>query len=455
MNELLDDVSSNDRVITRLRSALDEVTADPHGLVAVESPRERVSAGRWIAAAAAIVLVAGAVTAIAINRRNAPEVASVPTEVATTIPKTEPTLIRKETPWFRLTADDLVPGERVHEQESLSKLLVMAWSRPEPLAYFSLTAYNKSQLPTFVPGATLRQGVEDGMLDFRSYGLTDDEREALADQVVPGSGLPYLLPVDGWQFTAMGYSSSEDRLEQVYTPLNQDPLSSYLPTVRMSVGEYAGQLSFLSWPDPKSITVAGHEGWKVTGGGGWVVVFWDAGDGNWATLTIDPQLADRADELVAGVVQVTEDSANSPTVETILAPGVDVVPTALAVGNQLTGNLVPVASQGPTLFVFVSSDCDPCTNAIRTLLAAGAADPTHVPQIAVVIEGPLSTEGNWLTETGWTGRVVLDTDGSSSALFGTDAVPGYVFITINSDGTILDLDVGLFTGETLAGLGIG
>ena len=336
----------------------------------------------------------------------------------------------------------------------------MAWSRAEPLAYLTLTAFATTQVPkshpsSFLAGATVRETPDGGVLAFLSYGLTDDEREALADHVVPGSGLPYLLPVNGWEMSAFGYSSSDNRLEQVYTPLNQDPLSNYLPTVRMSVGEYGGELSFLSWTDPQPITVAGYDGWKVTDNDGTVTAFWDAGDGNWATLRIDAKLADRADALIASVIQVTDEATNEPTAETVLPPASSESPLP-AVGSQLTGNLFPVASKGPTLFVFVDPGCVPCTNAIRTLLVAEAASPTQVPQIALVVDRPSDDPGttDWLAEIAWEGTVVDDSDGSSSALFGVDAVPYYVFVTISSDGTILDLIQGLFTSETLAELGI-
>lgn len=466
MNELLDEVSSNDPVIARLRSALDEVSAESHGLVPVSELRPRVSAGRWMAAAASVVLVAGAVTAIAINRGNAPEVSSTPTQVATTTPTTsEPELIRSVAPWFQLIAADLVPGERTLEQCCRDILfggaLVMAWSRADPAAYLMVTEFPEPG-PSFVVGATLRQGTS-GMLSFVSYGLTDDERGTLSGQLVAGSGLPYVLPVDGWELEAIGYSGGENRLVQMYTPLNQDPVSSYLPTVTMSVGEYRGELSWLAgWPDPQPVTVAGYDGWKVTEGDGTVSVFWDAGDTTWATLRIDPTLADRADALIAGVIQVTEEVANQPTVETVLVPDTTLTDdtgqelTALAVGDQLTGNLLSMASTGPTLFVFVDPDCVPCTNAVRTLLATERANPTRVPQIALVVDRPSTdfSAGDWLAETTWAGAVVYDSDGSGAALFGVDAVPYFVFIAITRDGTILDLSAGLFTSETLAELGI-
>jgi len=317
MNELQDEDAS---VIARLRSALDEVTTESDGLVAADAPRPKVSAGRWMAVAAAVVLIAGAVTAIAINRNHAPEVSTVPTDVATTT-VTEPVLIRSESPWFRFVATDLVPGEQTREQFGQEgPKLAMAWFRSEDSAYLAMTAWPESSAVDFADDATLRV-LNNAPLLFSSYGLTAGEREALADQVVLGSGLPYLLPVEGWAMTALGNTVGDSRLVQMYTPLDNDPSSSYLPTITMSVGEYRGELGLLAnWPDPQPTTVAGYQGWKVIEGDGTVSAFWDLGDGNWATLRIDAQLADRADALIAGVIQVAEEAANQPTVDTVLAP---------------------------------------------------------------------------------------------------------------------------------------
>jgi len=484
MNELLDDVPSNDPVIARLRSALDEVSADSHGLVAADAPRPSVSAGRWMAAAAAVVLIVGAVTAIAINRRNAPEVASTPTEAATTSPTTsEPELIRSVTPWFSLVAADLGPGERTLEQccspTPPGQELVMAWSRADPAAYLMVTEYPEPG-PSFAVGATLRQGTS-GMLSFVSYGLTDDERGTLSGQLVPGSGLPYVLPVDGWEMTAIGSSEGENRSVQMYTPLDQDPLSNYLPTVTMSVGEYRGELSWLAgWPDPQPVTVAGYDGWKVTEGDGTVSVFWNAGDGNWATLRIDPTLADRTDELIAGVIKLSEEAANQPTVETVLAPAITVaggsgevtivgdplplfeqlandtaigLPAPRVWGHDFDGNEVTInPAEGAHLVVFVAHWCPHC-NAELPLLVQAAADgtlPSWLP-ITLVSTAESTTAPNhppqpWLAEQGWTGRVIEDGsqgDGAAGTIAQVYGASGWpYFVLIGSDGTVVARSVG-------------
>ena len=479
-------------VIARLRSALDEVTAESDGLVAIEVPRPRVSAGRWMAVAAAVVLIAGAVTAIAIKRGHAPEVSTAPTELPTTSPDTtlvatEPVLIRTETPWFRLIAADLVPGERTHEQCCRASLpgrqLVMAWSAPNVPAYLMVTEFPDPG-PSIVVGATHRKGT-DGTLLFQSYGLTDQERETLADQVVPGSGLPYILTADGWRVEAVGQTAGDSRLVQMYTPLNNDPLSSYLPTITMSVGEYRGELASLAaWPDPQPITVAGYEGWKVTEGDGIVSAFWYVDNGNWATLRIDAMLADRADALIAGVVEVTEVEAKQPTIETVLAPTEPVSELAVAgdvlppfdsaaatdpavgmpaptiIGFDYGGNEVRIdPAEGPHLVLFQAHWCPHCAANLPKVVGwmADGTIPSWL-QVTLVSTAESPTSPNypadkWLEEYGWNGRVIRDSnDGAGTAEAGAGAVataygtPGSPFVVVvGVDGQVLARATGELT----------
>ncbi len=477
MNELLDEDAS---VIARLRSALDEVTAESDGLVAVEARMPKVSAARWMAVAAAVVLIAAAVTAIAINRRHAPEVATVPTDVATTT-VTEPVLIRSKSPWFRLVAADLVPGERTHEQLGQEgPKLAMAWFRSEDSAYLTMTAWPESSAVDFADDAT-RRVLNDTPLLFSSYGLTDGEREALADQVEMGSGLPYLLPVEGWEMTALGNTAGDSRLVQKYTPLNNDPLSSYLPTITMSVGEYRGELGLLAnWPDPQPTTIAGYEGWKVTEGDGTVSAFWDVGDGNWATLRIDAQLADRADALIVGVIQVTEEAANEPTVDTVLAPtepdseltiAGDALPTfdsaaatdpavgmpaPMAIGFDYEGNEVRIdPAEGPHLVMFQAHWCPHCAANLPKVMAwmADGTIPAWLPVTNVsTAESPSGANypaDKWLQELGWTGRVLQDSnegDGAPGRVATAYGTPGYpTFVVIGVDGQVLARATGELT----------
>ena len=466
MNELQDE-----DVIVRLRVALDEVTAESDGLVALEALRPKVSAGRWMAVAAATVLIVGALTAIAINRGGAREVSTVPTDVATTT-VTEPVLIRSESPWFRLVAADLVPGDRTHEQFGQEgPKLAMAWFRSKDSAYLAMTAWPESSAVDFAEDAT-RRVLNNAPLLFGSYGLTDGEREALADRVVLGSGLPYLLPVEGWEMTALGNTAGDSRLVQMYTPLDNDPSSSYLPTITMSVGEYRGELGLLAnWPDPQPTTVAGYQGWKVIEGDGTVSAFWDLGDGNWATLRIDAQLADRADALIAGVIQVAEEAVSQPTVDTVLAPteptsDVSIAGDALppfngsasndpavgmpapsVTGFDYQGNEIRIdRAKGPLLVMFQAHWCPHCTANLLNVMdwKSDGTIPSWLPVVLVsTAESPTRANypaSQWLEESGWAPVLRDSTEGDGVAgqiatAYGAQEWP--FFVVIGVDGRVL------------------
>lgn len=454
MNDVLDDVSSNNDVIARLRSALDELTASAgDDGVPLRTPATMAPA-RWMAVAAAAVLVVGGVAAVAVNSGNQGEpVATPPTTAAPiTLPATtEPTLIRVETPFFTIVSPDLVPGERTFEQCCRADpQLVMAWF--SGASYLTLTEFPVGPVVDVFPGSdsTVRE-METATVLFRSVGLSAAERDALATQVVAGSGLPYVLPVAGWGLAAMGATEGEGRLLQQYTPAVTDPVSSYLPTVTLSVGEYRGELDWLArWPDPQPVVVAGYEGWKVTEADGTVRVFWSAGEGNWATLHIDSTLADRADGLIAAISEI---DPTELVVDTVPAP---IESDGLSVGDALPGELQSVASGGPTLFVFVSPSCVPCDDAIQDLVATQAPEGSQVPQLALVLLEPSDDAGvdDWLADVGWTGIVIRDLNGVIGARFGIDTVPSYLFVTVDSKGVILDVIAGLFTSGTLDELGI-
>lgn len=454
MNDLLDDVSSNDDVIARLRSALDELTtsAGDDG-VPLRTPATMAPA-RWMAIAAAAVLVVGGVAAVAANSGNQGEpVATPPTSAAPiTLPATtEPTLIRVETPFFTIGSPDLVPGERTFEQCCRADpQLVMAWFF-SPAGFLTLTEFPVGPVVDVFPGSdsTVRE-METATLLFHSVGLSAEERDALATQLVAGSGLPYVLPVAGWGLAAMGATEGEGRLLQQYTPAVTDPVSSYLPTVTLSVGEYRGELDWLAfWPDPQQVVVAGYDGWKVTEADGTVRVFWSVGEGNWAALRIDSTLADRADGFIAAISEI---DPTELVVDTVPAP---IESDGLSVGDVLPGELQSVASGGPTFFVFVSPSCVPCDDAVQDLVATQAPEGSQVPQLALVLVEPSDAGGDdWLAATGWTGIVIRDLSGVIGARFGINAVPSYLFVTVDSEGVILDVISGLFTSGTLDELGI-
>ena len=148
-----------------------------------------------------------------------------------------------------------------------------------------------------------------------SYGLTPQEQADLAAQIQPGSGLPWVLPVEGWAFLGMGVQTDGATRFTRY--------SNGTEAVDIAVGPLLDQFFTLATADTvEPVTVAGRAGWKATNADR-VYVMWPAADsGRWATMTIVPALADRVDGLIAAVAEINDISENGPppVVETIPAP---------------------------------------------------------------------------------------------------------------------------------------
>lgn len=498
MNELADDVSSNDAVIARLRSALDEVTAETHGLVAVETPRPRVSAGRLMAAAAAVVLIVGAVSAIAINRGSAPDVASTPTEVATTmsgsLTPTEPTLIRVVTPRYTLIAEDLVPGPDTSVPNLLANETSMVWALDgNPInGLFVLRSGPGS--PNMAPADTSLAAYEmigDQAVTASSYAIDAQQQAALLAQVQPGSGLPWVLPVDGWTYLGVGTGNDGPTFEQSY--------SSEVGTVVLNVGPLANQfLTLATIGGIEQAKVAGRDGWKASSADG-AYVLWPAGEsGQWASLKIPASLVDRLDGLITAVVELT---AHEPTAETVLAPSVDTAvpastPTAsdpessaasavlisgdplppfdgtastdIAVGMpapavngfDYAGNEILVnPADGPHLVMFDAHWCPHCAANLPNVIdwMADGTIPSWLP-VTLVSTAESSTSANypadmWLQENGWTGRVLHDpndddgTAGAAARAYGATGWP--YFVVIGVDGNVLARASGELTKQEM------
>lgn len=308
MNELADD-----DVIARLRSALNEVTKDSHGLVSADAPRLAGSSpARWLAMAAAVVLVIGGVTAVVINRN---QHGSTPTADSTPITPTEPTLIRTVVPWYVLASQDLAPGGIFGIENQLpADELTIAWALGGNPADGLLVLRSGPSSPALGPAdtslATYRM-IGDQALAVASYGLTPQEQADLAAQIQSGSGLPWVLPVEGWAFLGMGVHTDGATRFTRY--------SNGTEAVDISVGPLIDQFFTLATADTlQPVTVAGRAGWKATNADR-VYVMWPAADsGRWATMTIVPALADRVDGLIAAVAEVLQDG--EPTADTVPAP---------------------------------------------------------------------------------------------------------------------------------------
>ena len=445
MNELHHARLDDDQVIARLRAALDEVTAESNtdDLVPSEPQDHTMSAGRWMAIAAAMVLVVGAVAVFAINRRNAPYVASTPTETAapSTTAASAPTGI-----WYTLASPDLVPGKIVTLPNLLpADEVSIVWSFGGNPADGLLVLRSGPGSPDLGPAdtsvATYRM-IDEQAIAVASYGLTPQEQADLTEQIRPGSGLPWLLPVEGWAFMGMGVQLDGLTYEQTYSADNG--------AVGIDVGPLFNQFFTLATVgNLHPVTIAGRDGWMASNADG-VYALWPAGDsGAWASMTISAQLANRADGLIAAVAEV---GANTPTVETVPVPDtVDTPAGSVAVGEPapsisgetLTGYTMSSRTGASVLLVFVQPACTPCAAAVSSLASATTASSWPVGiSVELVIQPPASkTEAAaWLSDNNWTGDVILDREGVTSQAFAAKGAPSYVLI--GSRGYILAIHDG-------------
>lgn len=294
---------NDEQVVQRLRSALDEVAN-----TAVPVPGERTVRGglpamRWVAIAASGVLVVGAAVAVAVNWRHSNTTNSGSSDapgLTTTIappPTFPPTTAPNDLamPYFLATAD-LAPGERSFGKPCCDQM-VLAWARNgDPAQGFLVAAQDMSdspQPPNTTPTATI-VAIGDATLVVDSFGLTVEERDALAAQIVPGSGLPWVLPVDEWQFLAMSGPGTVEWTGQSF--------GAGEVMIKAGVGADVF-FTLAAAPTVRTVTVAGLPGWAFDYTDGYTVVLWQHPEsGRWVTMEIGIDLADRVDALIAAVV---------------------------------------------------------------------------------------------------------------------------------------------------------
>ncbi len=488
MNELLHDDSADDAVIARLRAALDEVTDGVSEGAVPAAHRTGLSAGRWFAIAAAAILVVGAATAVAVNRRNAPETASTPTDAATTLPAstttaTDPTPIRTVTPWYTLASQDLVPGEIETLPNQLTGETSSAWALGGDPASGLFMLRSGPASPDMAPADTSLadyQMIGDQAVAVSSYGIDAQQQADLLAQVQPGPGSPWLpwrLPVDGWVLLGMGTGDDDPTLAQAY--------SSDSGEVTITVGPLANQfLTLATTGGIEPVTVAGETGWKATNADG-AYVLWPAGDYiQWASLAIPAAFADRVDGLIAAVVEV---DPTQPTVETVPAPetvgsGVqDIVsiggvslplyepdaadpavgatpPTLDLVGGDGQPSSLLAGETGPALVVFVAEWCPHCESVVPLLQSAMAHGtiPGDEEVVLVVTASERDQALSWLAGQQWAGRVLIDTQegeraaGQAANAFGATGWPFWV--AVGADGTVTNRAAGTLDDTALQAL---
>ena len=466
------DPHMSDPIVARLRAALDEVATAPVPAHASapsdERPVAAMSGRRWLAVAASVVLVGAAVTAIAVNLSHRQSVSPAAGGTDSTVPgsgssaSTEPTM-----PYF-LAAADLAPGEvKTIVGRPPANAVVMAWMRGGTPSdgLLTLKATPTESTPAISSNQDLTQRFEDGwMLEFRSNGLTAAQRETLVQQVIPGSGVPWLLPVDGWAMVAMFSDADGPMLQQDFGD----------PAVTMYSGPLVSTFldNFIGAEEIIDVTVAGNYGWYVVVDGTTIVMWRDPETGQWSALSIPPDFADRVDGLIAAIVPTSPDGTE-PSASTVPAPTSWTADVALetaaasyalptydagaafdsAVGQPMpTIRLVDgttLTVDTPSLFVFVADWCPHCNTELPGIAAAVADGTLDGVRVVVVATGSDSTRAQWeawLAEKGWTGDVVFDTfsgERTPGVMAGYFGIPGYPYlVAVNADGTVAGRRVG-------------
>jgi hypothetical protein len=130
---------------------------------------------------------------------------------------------------------------------------------------------------------------------FRSSGLSADRLVDLALQASPGVGAPLAIPDPSLEVVDVAAEGGGVVRQQEYS-LDGGFVSL---TVRNDGGAF--DLLVLG-PAIEPVTVAGAPGYSATLTNGQVEVVWDAGGGWWATASISPAIAARADEIIGSIV---------------------------------------------------------------------------------------------------------------------------------------------------------
>ena len=278
----------DDEVIGRLRSALDEVhSADASAPMPIAAGARPTPNGRWFAIAAAVALVAVGVAAIAVNRGR-PAPGSTDSLTATTTiepPTTVPTVEEIDPNWFELKLADFTAGPLRTEAccppvPAPGPATVMAWGDVNGLDHGVLLLTATPKLDGGEP-----------QLDWKWLMMPDDRANTLISEVVPGSGLPYVLPSQSMLLIGNGLEGIGNLRSQTWT--------NGTGTVDVTVGDYRGQLALLSGTTEPMI-IAGRIAWRVRRDGVDTVV-WQTPDGRWATVFISDALASREDEILAAI----------------------------------------------------------------------------------------------------------------------------------------------------------
>jgi hypothetical protein len=290
---------NDDELITQMKAALDEVADAPSAELASEPPTVRMTATRWLAVAAAVLLVGVSTAVLVQNRshRNDDKGSTPVVTNASVVPTT--TVCTLSIPgscdarWYTVNQPDLVAGEVTYFECCPS---VPAPGPDATMAWSDVAGVDHGLLML-----TIHPSISgEPTLTYTHAAMSDARAAQLQAKVVPGSGLPYVLPDPSMQLLATGSVGLGTRVEQTYT--------SGAEQVELSVGDYRGQLDLLGTGVPFTVTsVLGSTAYRfvlqdVT------YLVWQTDRGSWGTLAISPGLADRVDDIVSTLTM-----APSPT----------------------------------------------------------------------------------------------------------------------------------------------
>jgi hypothetical protein len=337
MNTLTDD-----DVIARLRTALDEVAAaDP--VVPESRPWAEPSTGRmrWLGIAAAAVLTVGAV-GWAVTRDTSSPTADLPGTPA--MPSV----------WYELTAPGFSaqPPQVTAPPSGRSAV----WFDRDGASEGVVAATQSDGSVTFV-GERARKPLSDGSALVITASELDDARVALAvEALVPADGRWRL---DDPSFEQIGFSTDTPRGWQLQQSWISDVRE--FATVVVTPSTYpASQLGSAS--SITDTTIAGIPAYRAVGSTGVVFFVWNPEPGMWAILDISEGLTARADELAASLIA-------APVPEIAPAPAIEETPATTAVAEApattdpaFSPEPVPptsAAADGSVGFMLVSPDLAP------------------------------------------------------------------------------------------------
>ena len=281
-----------------------------------DAPRGATRMHRWQTqsiATAAVVMIGAGLWAIS-GRDNASDspVASGPDTTTTAVAGTA--VAGSAAPWYRVTAGGLTaqPIEQetcCTENDTPGPPIVESWQAAggPSNGLLVLTAYPAAEAGGAGggPDATVIPQSDGSVWQFWSYGMTSQRREALAAQVVPGSGLPFVLPDESMSLLSIGGlgPAAHTRTQIYFSSATGDGGPDGTAFATISVGSDRGlfrsMASSLSLTDT---TVAGMPAFRSETSDGAVIFDWPATAGQWASLSVGRALADRADSIAASVV---------------------------------------------------------------------------------------------------------------------------------------------------------